>query len=81
MSTYAGNHHTYTANTFKDVRPLTFDPEPPPHTLRSLAYLSAGWEVVVDSEGDFGLLPSDQAVGQREVNKKGLEGAKFRPLG
>lgn len=52
-----------------------------PLPLRLLAYLSAGWEVVVDSEGYFGLLPSDQAVGQREVNKEGLEGAKLRPLG
>lgn len=46
----------------------------------SSAHLAAGRQVVVDGEGNFGLLPSDQAVGQREVNKEVLEGMKLRPL-
>lgn len=44
-------------------------------------YLGAGRQVVVDSERDFGLFPSDQAVGQREVDKEVLEGAKLGPPG
>lgn len=44
------------------------------------AHLAAGWQVVVDGEGNFGLLPSDQAVGQREVNEEVLEGTKLSPL-
>ena len=47
----------------------------------SCSYLGAGGQVVVDSEGDFGLLSSDHAVGQGEVDEKGLEGAQLRPLG
>lgn len=43
------------------------------------SYLWAGRQVVVDGERNFGLLPSDQAVGQREVNKEVLEGAKLGP--
>lgn len=46
-----------------------------------LRYLWAGWQVVVDCEWNLGLLPSDQAVGQREVNKEVLEGAKLGPAG
>lgn len=43
------------------------------------SYLCAGRQVVVDGERNFGLFPSDQAVGQREVNKEVLEGAKLGP--
>lgn len=61
---------------------------PSNHTGRSwtvatgwASYLWAGGQVVVDCERNFGLLPSDQAVGQREVNKEVLEGAKLAPAG
>lgn len=43
------------------------------------SYLCTGRQVVVDGERNFGLFPSDQAVGQREVNKEVLEGAKLGP--
>lgn len=42
-------------------------------------YLWAGWQVVVDCEGNFRLFPSDQTVGQSEVDKEVLEGAELGP--